>query len=56
MYLDSDDMCTVYEDRPNTCRRHNPPDCEFFGEFHDVMINTPGELDAYLESRKRRPR
>jgi len=56
MYLSDDDMCTIYADRPNTCRRHNPPDCEFFGDFYDVMIRTPEELDAYLESKKRKRR
>lgn len=51
MYLGEDGRCTEYKDRPNRCRRHNPPDCEFFGVFYDVMISTPEELEEYLDSR-----
>ena len=53
-YLDKHDRCTIYQRRPSRCREMKPPDCEHFGEFYDTMINTPEELDAYLESRKRR--
>lgn len=54
-YLDGNGWCTRYEDRPDKCRRHNPPDCERYGSFYDVMIDTPEELDAYLaKERKRR--
>jgi Fe-S-cluster containining protein len=53
MYLSDDDRCLAYDDRPSICRRHNPPDCEYFGDFFDVMISTPGELESYLESRSR---
>ena len=56
MYLSDDDRCLIYHDRPDICRRHNPPDCEFFGDFYDVMISTPDELETYLEQRRRRRR
>jgi Fe-S-cluster containining protein len=48
MYLGDDNRCTIYAERPEMCRKHNPPDCEFFGRFYDVMIETPGDLEAYL--------
>lgn len=54
MYLGEDGRCLEYEGRPNKCRRHNPPDCEFFGVFYDVMISTPEELEDYLNSKRRR--
>jgi hypothetical protein len=54
MYLGEDGRCLEYRGRPNKCRRHNPPDCEFFGVFYDVMISTPDELEDYLDSRRRR--
>ena len=54
MYLDSNDRCTIYEERPQICRKHNPPDCEHFGAFYDIMIKTPDELEAYLESKSRK--
>ena len=52
MYLDDNDLCTIYSDRPDTCRRHNPPECEFFGKFYDVMLTTPEELEAFIETKK----
>jgi Fe-S-cluster containining protein len=48
MYLDDDNLCTIYDRRPKRCRTHNPPECERFGEFYDVMLTTPEELDEYL--------
>jgi Fe-S-cluster containining protein len=54
MYLTDDNLCSIYERRPKRCRRYNPPDCERYGEYWDEMINTPQELDAYLEREKKR--
>ncbi|MGD9401716.1 MAG: YkgJ family cysteine cluster protein [bacterium] len=54
MYLADDGRCLEYDGRPDKCRRHNPPDCEFFGEFYDVMIETPEELEDYLNKKKKR--
>ncbi|MFC1807298.1 YkgJ family cysteine cluster protein [Candidatus Omnitrophota bacterium] len=51
-YLSSDNKCTIYERRPETCRKHNPPDCEKFGKFYCVMLSTPEELEEYLKSKK----
>ena len=54
MYLDKDDRCTVYEERPDKCRKHNPTDCERYGPFYDLLISTPDELEEYWESKKRK--
>lgn len=51
-YLSKDNLCTVYERRPARCRRLNPPECERYDDFYDVLIETPEELEDYL-SRKR---
>ena len=56
MYLGDDYQCKIYERRPDKCRAHNPPNCEFFGKFYDVMISTPEELEAYLAKTRRRKR
>ncbi len=48
MYLDENNLCTIYHRRPSRCRRHNPPDCERFGDFHDRLLSTPEELEEYL--------
>ena len=54
MYLDENNLCTIYARRPRRCREHNPPECEKFGEFYDTMISTPQELEAHLARSKRR--
>ena len=56
MYLSKDNRCTNYDERPDICRQHNPPDCEFFGEFYDIMMSTPKELDSYLSKKPRKLR
>ncbi len=53
-YLDSHDRCTIYERRPSRCRAMKPPECEHFGKFWDVIIETPEDLDAHLANGKRR--
>ena len=54
MYLGKGDRCTVYEKRPDKCRKHTPPDCERYGPFYDLLISTPDELEEYLASNKRK--
>ena len=52
-YLRRNNLCSIYERRPSTCRRHNPPDCERFADFYDVMLSTPEELEEYLKGKKK---
>ena len=52
MHLGNDNRCTMYEERPNKCRKHNPPDCERYGPFYDLLISTPDELEEYLAAKK----
>jgi hypothetical protein len=54
IYLDDNDMCTVYNDRPEKCREHNPPECEKFGRWYDVRIDTPAQLMDYLKPKKKK--
>ncbi|MCK4916823.1 MAG: YkgJ family cysteine cluster protein [Candidatus Omnitrophica bacterium] len=56
IYLSKDDRCTIYETRPDKCREHNPPECEFFGKYYDIMFNNPQELTDYLKSKKSKKR
>ncbi len=53
IYLDKNNLCSNYNNRPGRCRRHNPPDCERYGGWYDVMISSPEELDDYLKNRKK---
>ena len=52
MYLDKHNRCVIYDNRPEKCRKHLPPECERYGDFWDIMFNTPQELEAYLKKRK----
>lgn len=52
MYLGKNNLCEIYEQRPDKCKEHKAPNCERFGEYHEVLIRTPDELVAYLETKK----
>jgi len=54
MYLSRDNRCTIYDKRPDKCREHNPPDCEYFGKFYDVIFTSPDELNRYFKREKRK--
>ena len=54
IYQAKDNRCRVYPMRPDVCRRHNPPDCEFFGKYYDVMIDTPDQLETHLARSRRK--
>ncbi len=56
IYLTKDLLCSIYERRPQKCRRHNPPECERFGPWYDIRISTPEELDAHLAAEKAKRR
>lgn len=54
IYLDKNNMCTIYERRPERCRRHPAADCEMTGDYYDVMFNTPEEFEKYLRKDKKK--
>lgn len=54
MYLDENNMCTIYSRRPEKCRKHNPPNCEYYSTYFDVMLATPEELDEYFRNEKKK--
>lgn len=48
MYLDKKtNLCNIYEERPDKCRDHHPPDCERYGEWYDVWLGDPPTLEDY---------
>jgi len=53
IYLSKKNLCKKYTKRPARCRRHNPPDCEKFDKWYDVLISTPEEFGAYLAGHTR---
>ena len=52
-YLGKDDLCTIYEDRFDICRDHNPPDCEWYDDWFDYMFNDPKELEHFLKEQRK---
>ncbi|VAX21271.1 hypothetical protein MNBD_NITROSPINAE01-1303 [hydrothermal vent metagenome] len=54
MYLADDFHCTIYEDRPEVCRSHMPPECEHYGEIYDVILRTPEDFMAHIVKEDRR--
>jgi Fe-S-cluster containining protein len=56
MYLGPDSLCTIYDRRPQRCRRHDPSECERNGAFYDTLISTPEELTRYLNGSGRKKR
>ncbi|MDD4202629.1 MAG: YkgJ family cysteine cluster protein [Candidatus Omnitrophica bacterium] len=53
MYLDTKNRCSIYDKRMDKCKTHNPPHCERYGKFYDIMFNFPEDLDKYLLKRKK---
>ena len=56
MYLDENNLCRIYERRPQKCREHNPPECERFGPFYDEMLSTPEQVEHYFKRERERLR
>lgn len=48
IYLSPENLCTNYEQRSEICRDHQPPDCERYGEYYDILLETPEELETHL--------
>lgn len=53
IYLSEDNFCTIYDHRPKKCRDHNPPNCERFGKYYDVMLEKPKDLEKYFAKKKK---
>ncbi len=52
IYLTRNNMCRIYDKRPDRCRRHQPSECERTGPFYDTLITTPEELENHLDGGK----
>ncbi len=50
IYLDQNNLCTIYDVRPKKCRAHKPPDCEHYNGWYDTLLTTPEELEEYLQA------
>jgi Fe-S-cluster containining protein len=53
-YLDKRNLCTIYDKRFDTCRKHRPPHCERYDDWYDTIFLTPFELKEYLDAERSR--
>jgi Fe-S-cluster containining protein len=50
-HLDSNNRCTIYENRPAICRRLDSNGCEYHDKPAVREIRTQKQLKAYLQER-----
>jgi Fe-S-cluster containining protein len=49
--LRSDNLCGVYEDRPEICRAYSTSGCEYDNDFlYDKLFETPDQIWEYAEA------
>lgn len=53
-YLDKNNRCKNYENRPNICKEHDPEECEFSsGESpYQILLTCIEDLDEYLKNQE----
>ncbi|MEM7248387.1 MAG: YkgJ family cysteine cluster protein [Acidobacteriota bacterium] len=52
-HLGPNNLCTIYETRPQICKDHSADDCEFTGEIeYQAYFRDDAELDRWLAERK----
>ncbi len=50
-HLQPDQMCGIYEDRPQICRDYSTENCEYEGEgVYDKFFETPEQLWEYAQA------
>lgn len=51
--LGADNLCTIYETRPEICREYQPIDCDYAGGTHgyDHLFTHPKQIEAFYEKR-----
>ncbi len=57
--LTEDNTCSIYENRPQTCREYTTENCDYYTAYEGwdtkyTEIETPEEYDKYLQSRSRK--
>ena len=56
-FLDAENKCGIYDNRPQICREHDPFDCEFDQAYSaDQKFETLEDLDRYIAARFSRKR
>jgi Fe-S-cluster containining protein len=60
-YLEKDNRCGIYDERPDICRKYKTDNCEYHGEENEgfeLKFTTPQEVSEYAEEylRKKKKR
>lgn len=54
-YLTPDNLCAIYERRPDVCRQHDPRECENAASLdHSLHFSTKEEFDRWWAMRRKR--
>ncbi len=50
-YLDKNNRCTIYENRPRICRNYKTDSCEFLGEgeAYEKKFTKPEDIEEYAK-------
>jgi Fe-S-cluster containining protein len=49
--LRDDNLCGIYEDRPNVCRDYSTVDCEYEDDWvYDQYFETAEQVEEYAEA------
>lgn len=50
-FLDKNNLCTIYEKRPQICRDYNVNECTFYNDYQEKYTFTNlEELESYIEN------
>jgi len=53
-YLTLDNLCSIYDRRPDVCRGYDMTACDYCGDDSDRLVfRTAEEFDAFLEERRK---
>ncbi len=57
--LSDDDKCTIYDNRPQTCREYDTKNCDFYTAYEGweteyIEIETVEAFEKYLNSKKKK--
>ena len=55
-YLAKNNMCNIYDKRPDICKKHSNHECENISEnfLHDFTFNNMEEFDKFLRNKRKK--
>lgn len=48
-----DNMCDIYDKRPEVCREYDPDECENngIGKYYKIMFTKPSQVESFVKKR-----